>query len=506
MEKPLAFEKPDVPYMETEHAKEYLGHGEWHHQPGTISKLIKLVIEIGRDVSDIANNQKKDPEARSPYVSRFTENFSGDSSSPPGVGDDNAVHSDEDHDHDEGAIPRMSPRQERVLAMMQERFADYEHRRREASPSSSVSSNTKWAGIAEMVRQRDDPDRVTESDEEDKPDGSSNSPADDQLSPMNDSDLANLTQAWYEFVGRYEAKTQAPIDLEGDQSFIAQAWEEFVENYGNAEGDEAAPIEEPVRELSPLSFEKIPIDSPHRYSQVPKPGEHSLLWKLLHPEEVLENGANTEDKPQTVAGTPDGSRPSPTANVPYFDTDGTADTDNRDFNPTGQVDLRGALGIVTNAQIGSKLDNKGDRKLVDMIDQPPVVLQVFQASMDNNHGGAADGNPSVSKPAGEAEGCGDGKEPSSQDDPSEDKPSEEEKVHTEEPKPYITLSPHGKCLDPSRHYRAMSAERVGSFVDTKRVILMCGCIRVRPETAINYVVDDRGPLGPKDSKDGETAA
>jgi hypothetical protein len=35
LEKPLAFEKPDVPYMETEHAKEYLGHGEWYYQPGT---------------------------------------------------------------------------------------------------------------------------------------------------------------------------------------------------------------------------------------------------------------------------------------------------------------------------------------------------------------------------------------------------------------------------------------------------------------------------------------
>jgi hypothetical protein len=56
------------------------------------------------------------------------------------------------------------------------------------------------------------------------------------------------------------------------RSVIAQAWDEFVNNY-NAEEGEAAPIEQPVREYSPLSFEKIPIDDPRRHSQVPKPGE-----------------------------------------------------------------------------------------------------------------------------------------------------------------------------------------------------------------------------------------
>jgi hypothetical protein len=86
---------------------------------------------------------------------------------------------------------------------------------------------------------------------------------------------------------------------------------------------------------------------------------------------------------------------------------------------------------------------------------------------------------------------------SSQDNPAEDKSSSEEETHTEEPKPYVTLSPHGKCLDPSRHYRAMTPERVVSFVDTKRVVLMCGSVAVRPDTAINHVVDDRGPLEPR---------
>lgn len=60
--------------------------------------------------------------------------------------------------------------------------------------------------------------------------------------------------------------------------------------------------------------------------------------------------------------------------------------------------------------------------------------------MDNDHGGAADGNPSNNKPTGGAESRGDGnpndnkkaedgEKSSAQDDPAEDKSSSEEEKH-----------------------------------------------------------------------------